>query len=81
MYGVRGPFRVLRNRINADWLKNPEGYGTCDRILHVLGHVTCPGRGWGWGAIEGSGTTEELIEDLEGLLGPQSEAIMYDLSA
>ena len=31
--------------------------------------------------IEGSGTTEELIEDLEGLLGPQSEAIMYDLSA
>ena len=30
--------------------------------------------------IEGSGTTEELIEDLEGLLGPQSEAIMYDLS-
>jgi hypothetical protein len=31
--------------------------------------------------IEGSRTSEELIEDLEGLLGPQSEATMYDLSA
>lgn len=31
--------------------------------------------------IEGSGTAEELVEDLECLLGPQSEAILYDLSA